>query len=103
MNSSDADLAASWNQITAQMNRYFSIFVFLFGIVGNVLNILVLSRKAFRTNPCAVLFMVSSMANFICILSGLTSRMLSGWAADLTNTDRFLCKLRAFVWMLQDQ
>ncbi|CAF3625382.1 unnamed protein product [Rotaria sordida] len=36
-------------------------------------------------------------ANFIAILSGLTSRMLSGWAADLTNTDRFLCKLRAFV------
>ena len=95
--SSDAEFIVSINNISAQINRYFSIFIFLFGVTGNILNILVLFQRSFRSNPCAVLFLVSSVADLVAIISGLTSRMLSGWAADLTNTDRCLCKLRAFV------
>ncbi|UJR12139.1 hypothetical protein I4U23_016316 [Adineta vaga] len=85
------------NNLSIQMNRYFSIVIFLFGTIGNLLNICVLSQQIFRSNPCAVLFLFSSFANLIAILSGLTSRMFSGWIVDLTNTDRSLCKLRAFI------
>ena len=97
MATSETNFIAHINFVSSQVNRYFSIIIFLFGIVGNILNVLVLCQRTFRTNPCAYLFMVSSLANIVAILSGLTSRMLSGWAADLTNTDQFLCKLRAFV------
>lgn len=97
MSSSDAQFIAAINNISTQINRYLSIFIFLFGIFGNIFNVLVFSQRSFRKNPCAILFMVSSVANLIAILSGLTSRTLSGWAADLTNTDRFLCKFRAFI------
>jgi hypothetical protein len=78
------------------LNRYFGIFIFLFGIVGNTANIFVLSQRPLRSNPCAWLFLVASISNFIAILSGLTSRFLSTWGADLTNTNQFLCKLHAF-------
>jgi hypothetical protein len=97
MSSSDADTIAAWNNISDGINRYFSIFIFLFGTIGNVLNVLVLSRPTLRTNPCSLFFLISSIANMIAILSGLTTRMLSGWAVDLTNTIDWLCQLRAFT------
>jgi len=79
------------------LNRYFGIFIFLFGIVGNTANIFVLSQRPLRSNPCAWLFLAASISNFIAILAGLTSRFLSTWGADLTNTNQFLCKLHAFL------
>ena len=79
------------------INCYFSILIFVFGTVGNILNILVLSQRSLRSNPCAWLFAISSLANFIALLSGLTTRMVSYWTIDLTDTVSWLCKLRVFT------
>jgi len=95
--SADASLIASLSNVMAMLNRYFSIFIFIFGTIGNVLNFFVLGQPALRSNPCALLFLLSSFAHLSFIYSGLTTRMLSGWAADLTNTIGWLCKLRGFV------
>ncbi|CAF4273745.1 unnamed protein product, partial [Rotaria sordida] len=73
----DAILIASWNNMLAHVNYYFSIFLFIFGVIGNILNILVLSQRSLRSNPCAWLFLISSLANFIVLLSGLTTRIIS--------------------------
>ncbi|CAF3388252.1 unnamed protein product [Rotaria sp. Silwood1] len=97
MSSSDTYTIAAWNNTSAAVNRYFSIFIFLFGTIGNILNILVLSQRPLRTNSCSLFFLISSIANLIAIVSGLTTRMLSGWTLDLTNTISLLCKLRAFA------
>jgi hypothetical protein len=94
---SEASLIASLNNVITQINRYFGIFIFLFGVVGNTANIFILSQPPLRSNPCTWLFLVASIANFIAILAGLDSRFLSTWGADLTNTNQFLCKLRAFL------
>ncbi|CAF2909263.1 unnamed protein product [Rotaria sp. Silwood2] len=94
---SDADLIATIENVTLQLVRYFSIFIFLFGSIGNILNVLILSQRSFRSNSCAVLFLFSSVVNFVAIISGLPSRILSGWGADLTATNRCFCKLRGFV------
>jgi hypothetical protein len=96
MSSTDSTIAW-WNNATTQLNRYFSICIFLFGIIGNILNILVLSQRNLRTNPCASLFLASSIASLIAIFSGLFTRTTSGWAFDLTNTITWLCQLRTFV------
>ncbi|CAF4049598.1 unnamed protein product, partial [Rotaria sordida] len=95
--SSNASLIASLNDVSTQFNRYFGIFIFLFGIVGNVLNTCILLQQLLRSNPCAWLFLVLSISNSIGILAGLTSRPLSTWSTDLTTTNQFLCKLRAFL------
>ncbi len=83
--------------MSVQINRYFSIFLFIFGTVGNILNILVLSKRSLRSNPCAWLFLISSFANLIALLSGLTTRVISNWTVDITDTIGWLCKLRIFT------
>lgn len=95
--STNATLAMSLNTISNHLNQYLGIFVFLFGCIGNILNILVLSQRTFRSNPCSLLFLASSISNLIAILFGLTSRILAGWNLDPTSTLNWLCKLRVIV------
>ncbi len=88
------------NNISIQFNRYFSILIFLFGTIGNLLNCLVFSRPSIRSNPCAFLFLISSIANIISITFGLTTRILSGWDVDLTDTNSLICKCRTFIMLV---
>lgn len=95
--SSNVTAVQFWNNATTQINRYFSAFILIFGLAGNVLNIVVLSQRNLRSNPCAFLFLTSSIASLIAIVSGLFTRTTSGWAIDLTNTITWLCQIRTFV------
>lgn len=80
-----------------QLNLYFSSFIFVLGMIGNILNILVLTQRKLRSNSCIYLFLVSSIANFISLLFGLTPRILSSLQLDMTETIDIYCKLRAFI------
>jgi hypothetical protein len=92
----DVHLIESLGSTTTLLNRYFSLFIFFFGVIGNILNILILTQRSIRSNSCILLFLISSIANLISLLSGLTSRIFSSWQVDLTETNDILCKLRAF-------
>ena len=94
---SNISLITSWTTISAQINCYFSLTLFVFGTVGNVLNILVLSQRSLRSNSCAWLFLLSSIFNLISILSGLTTRIIADWTYDITDTVGWICKVRVFV------
>ncbi|UJR32938.1 hypothetical protein I4U23_020399 [Adineta vaga] len=83
--------------LSTQMNRYFTLIVFCFGVIGNILNIMILSQRTLRSNSCAWLFLISSVANLISIVCGLLTRMKSGWDFDFTETIAWLCQLRAFI------
>lgn len=95
--SSNANAILLWNSATTHLNRYFSIGIFIFGIIGNLLNIAVLSQRTLRSNPCAFLFLTSSIASLIAIFSGLFTRTTAGWTVDLTSSITWLCQLRTFV------
>jgi hypothetical protein len=97
MSSSDMTTITLLENIVTQLNRYLAIFILLFGVVGNILNILVLSQQTLRANSCTWLFLVSSAANLIALLSAFTSRILSTWSLDLTTIIGWICKLRAFI------
>ncbi|CAF2942876.1 unnamed protein product [Rotaria sp. Silwood2] len=97
MSSSESNSVALLNNLILQINRYCAIFILLFGSIGNVLNILVLSQRNLRSNPCIWYFLISSIVNLISIIFGLSTRLLSGWNKDLTETIDWLCKLRVFV------
>jgi hypothetical protein len=94
---SDIQLIESLTLTTTQLNRYLSLFIFLFGIIGNILNALVLSQRKLRLNPCIYFFLISSISNLISILFGLTPRIMSSWNLDITDTNRYHCKFRAFI------
>ncbi|CAF0930515.1 unnamed protein product [Rotaria sp. Silwood1] len=86
------------NNISSQVNRYMTLFVFLFGIIGNSLNTLVLSQAKLRSNPCVLYFLGSSVSSLGIILVGLPTRLIDGWiSTDPTNTNSLLCKLRIFL------
>ncbi|CAF4243597.1 unnamed protein product, partial [Adineta steineri] len=95
--SSSADQVLTLNNIVTQTNRYFATFIFIFGCVGNILNIFVLSQKILRSNPCAILFLYSSIAALISLIAGLSPRMLSSITVDLSDTVRWICKMRGFT------
>ncbi|CAF0938320.1 unnamed protein product [Rotaria sordida] len=67
--------------------------IFIFGTLGNLLNIRFLWRT--RRNPCAFIFLVSSFFNCIVLFYGLFTRILStGFDLDWSNTNRIWCKTR---------
>lgn len=90
-------LVTSLDDVSNLLNRYLPIFIYIFGLVGNILNILVLGQRPLSLNPSAACFLLSSVANLLVLISGLTSRMMSGFAADLTGTVGWICKMRNFI------
>lgn len=91
------DAIASWNNASDMLNRYLPIFIYAFGITGNILNVLVLAQRPLCQNSSAVFFLVSSASSLIAIVSGLTTRMMAGFAADMTATVPWICKVRNYV------
>ncbi|CAF0939016.1 unnamed protein product [Rotaria sordida] len=87
----------SLEYISDQFNRYLAPSIFLFGIMGNIMNCLVLSQRTLRSNPCALLFLASSFIGLISILLGLPTRILAGWHVDPTATINWICKTRVFI------
>ncbi|UJR14245.1 hypothetical protein I4U23_001236 [Adineta vaga] len=85
------------NDTILKINCYFSIFLLVFGVIGNLLNTFVLSQRSLRSNTCAWLFFISSIFNLISILSGLPTRVLSTWTIVLTDRIEWLCKIRVFL------
>ncbi|CAF0783844.1 unnamed protein product [Adineta steineri] len=99
MSSMDAntDLILFFNNASNSLNYYLSIFIIIFGIIGNILNILVLSQRSLRSNSSAIYFLASAIVGIIVIISGLISRMLSACNLDLTLTIDWICKVRNFI------
>ncbi|CAF3286602.1 unnamed protein product [Rotaria socialis] len=94
---SDENLIPLLDTILDEMNLYLSLFIFIFGIVGNILNCLVLSQRILRSNPCALYFLSSSIVNLISIVFGLTTRIMASWHLDPTHTNDWICKFRVYI------
>jgi hypothetical protein len=94
---SDENMIASLNNATIQLNRYLAIIIYLFGTIGNILNILILSQRTLRSSSCAFIFLISSIACLISIIFGLTNRIVATWTDDLTNTIDWLCQFRSVI------
>lgn len=93
----ESNIIDSLRHISEQIDRCLASFIFIFGSVGSILNCLVLSKRILRSNPCALLLLISSIVDLISILIGLPSRILAGWNLDPTSTTSSICKIRAFV------
>lgn len=85
------------NNILLKINLYGASTILIYGFIGHILNILVLVQHTLRTNSCAWLLLLSSIANLISICVGLITRFLSGLNADLTTSIDWLCKLRSYI------
>ncbi|CAF3980522.1 unnamed protein product, partial [Rotaria sp. Silwood1] len=85
---------SSTNTIISSITIYVGIPIFLSGTLGNILNVRLLWRT--RYNPCAFIFLVSSLINCIVLFYGLFTRILGiGFHLDWSITNRIWCKTRA--------
>ncbi|CAF2341775.1 unnamed protein product [Rotaria sp. Silwood2] len=89
---------ASLTLISQQFTIYFGIPVFISGLIGNCLNILMfLSRKLFPPSPCQFYLLTASISSLIAIVIPLSLRILIGLQYDVTKTNLFLCKARQYL------
>jgi hypothetical protein len=83
--------------ISLQLNRIVPIFQLVLGTFGNIMNILIFTRRSLRNNPCSLYFLASSVNNiFVLYIAALTRLLSSGWNIDPSNSNLILCKLRMF-------
>ena len=86
------------NKISSEVNCYLTLFIFLFGTIGHLLNIIVFLQPGLRLNPCVLYFLSSSISSLGILLIGLPSRIISGWTStDPSSTISWFCKLRIFL------
>ena len=93
----ESEQIAHLQKVISRMNVYFGSLIFVIGIIGNIVNILILCRRSLRSNICIVIFVLYSISGTITIISGLSGRIMSNWNFDIANNIRWLCKFRALI------
>ena len=88
---------AYYVQTAAALNRSIPIPLLIFGTIGNLLNLYILSQKSLRANSCSFYFLSSTIANLVCLWCGLFTRMLSGYSLDPAGINDIACKFRYFI------
>ncbi|CAF1347383.1 unnamed protein product [Adineta steineri] len=75
---------------------YSGCIIFSFGVIGNVLNLLVFTQlKHFRTNRCAFYITIESISNFIYQFLSISLTILTSiYGDDATGRSLIWCKLR---------
>lgn len=82
--------------IATLLNQTVPIPLLIFGTIGHLINIVILTRKSLQKNSCAFYFLASTFANLICLWIGLFFRLLSGYHLDPTSWDTIICKFRFY-------
>lgn len=77
---------------------YFYPVIVLLGNIGSILNILILTQRAYFHNSCSCYILASSVVNLLIINFVVLYRMLlAGFDIDLTMNSSFLCKFRVYI------
>jgi hypothetical protein len=84
--------------VSRQVTIYLGIPIFIIGVIGGILNIIVfLSLKTFRQSSCAFFLTVMSFVNIGQLLTSLLSRiMITGFNTDWTERSPSYCKFRYY-------
>jgi hypothetical protein len=90
----------SLNFAIQQIAKYYGIPVFIMGVSGGFLNIIVfLSLKTFRQSSCAFYLMVMSAFDLGRFFSSTLAGIIwSGFGIDWTLSSLFYCKIKVFLY-----
>jgi hypothetical protein len=86
------------NFIIQQLNIYIGLFIFITGVIGGLLNIIIFTTlKTFRETSCGFYLIVTSIFNVSHAIFALITRILdSGFSINLTHLS-WSCKIRTFL------
>lgn len=84
------------NEISENFGLYVGIIMFILGIIGNLLTIIIfISLETFRKNSCSYYLMIMSIFNIANLIGGLLTRIIiTGFSIDLTIKSSFYCGFR---------
>lgn len=81
-----------------QFSRYISLPVFVLGLIGNSLNVIIFTRRSLIKNPCTVYLLSSTITNINVLFFGLLVRSLhDDFSIDIIGYSVVLCRLRYFI------
>ena len=84
--------------ISEQLNIYWGLFMFIFGIIGNVWNLLIFRHYSLRLNSCCTYMLIGSIGSIIHLLFGLSDRIASkGFQLHWTANSIIWCKARYYI------
>jgi hypothetical protein len=74
------------------------IVIFIFGILGNIINILIFVKKHVRSSPSLRFLLYLSIADLIVIIMGISEVLLkSDYSLGLRDSSLFVCNIQKFV------
>jgi len=90
------------NSIVQQVVIYLGLFLFITGLIGGILNLIVfLSLRTFRESSCEFYLTIMSIVNTFHLFTGLfTFIMINGFNINWLNMSLFYCKFRQFYVQL---
>ncbi|CAF1228057.1 unnamed protein product [Rotaria sordida] len=98
MSNTTSDLVQKLNIATYWIDQIYPLLQIAFGTFGNVFNIIIFSRRALRSNPCSLYFLVGSIDNCVVIGIGICSRYLaSSWYWDPSATNIVLLLITTLI------
>ena len=89
-----------WSVTSSAINRYIPLPLLICGTFGNLINILVFTRKPLRENSCVQYLLASTIGSFFALYVGMMARLLNGYGQDYTSYSSALCKIRYFITYL---
>lgn len=96
--SSASALIDKFSLIQMILGRYLYPFIFTFGNIGSILNILILTQRVYLQSSCSCYILASSVMNLLTVNIVILFHMLSfGFNIDLTTTSLFFCKFRQYL------
>ncbi|CAF1108802.1 unnamed protein product [Adineta ricciae] len=81
------------------LNRWIVLAIFITGIIGNSINIIIFSRGIFVKQSCSLYFLAASVNNLVMFFIGLLTRMLDdGFQLDIFDgASNVYCKIRTYL------
>jgi len=92
------DLTSILNSILWSFYYVFLPICFIFGNIGNCLNLIIFSQRSSRTNSCLLYFLSASIINIFILNFSLVLRILRGvWNIDPAVQFVWFCRLRTYL------
>ena len=84
--------------VQGKLLLYMPLVTIITGTIGNILNILIFTRRSLRQNSCSIYFLASSVANFFPIYFGCLTRVLGTFNINPPSSQMALyCKIKTFL------
>ena len=97
----NTDIVTTLNYISTRLNEILPVIFLAIGTFGHTCNVIIFSQRSQRTNPIAIYFLSSTIANFFVLYLGMLPKYIQDvFEIDWMNKNLVLCRIRSFFFNL---